>query len=578
MTAEPYATRDYDVVVVGAGGAGLRAAIEASAQGAKTAIICKSLLGKASTVMALGGIAAAMGNVHPQDGWRAHFRDTVRAGRFMSHWRMGEIHAREAPERVLELLSWGALFDRTADGRIAQRRFGGHRHARLAYRADRTGQELLRALQQRATHEGIDIHMECSVQRLLLDDGRIAGALACRRTDGELVLFRCKALILATGGGGRAWKFTSNPCESTGDGVALALAAGAELMDMEFVQFHPTGMLWPPGARGRLVSESVRAEGATLRNAAGKRFMFDYVKDRPETGLPPELLPPDEVARAIDVEVRAGRGTAHGGVLLELASRECIEVGPTCHYALGGVRVDADTTASTVPGLFAAGEVAAGLHGASRIGGNALSELLVFGRRAGLHAAQYCSASRPRAIDRRELERNARKVLAPLERRSGENPYTLQGELQECMHNLAGVTRSGDGLRRALCKIGELKDRLAFVSAAASRHYNPGWHLALDLHSLLSASEATVRAAIERKESRGSHARNDFPAPDAAYGAVNFILRRSDAGLQIQAAPAVEMPEAFKRLVDWSKEWLAKKPRSESGAATPTAASSRIIG
>jgi len=616
---------DYDVVVIGAGAAGLRAAIEAAAEGARTAIVCKSLLGKAATVMAEGGIAAATGNVHADDGWRAHFRDTMRGGRLVNDWRMAHIHAREAVDRVLELEAWGALFDRTADGLISQRESGGHRHARLAHRDGRTGLEILRALQGQMINQGIDVHMECNVQRLFLDEGRVSGAFGYRRATGELILFRCKAVVLASGGAGRAWKVTSNPWDSTGDGTALALDAGAELMDMEFVQFHPTALVAPAGARGLLVSEGTRAAGGVLRNAAGRRFMFDHVPDflRPDTAAteaeadawyeerhgkrrPPELLPPDIVARAIDSEVRAGRGTAHGGVFLDLASRRpaeyvlnqlpslhsrlkklCdiditrapIEVGPASHSTLGGVRVEAETAASTVPGLFAAGEVAAGLHGAARLGGNALSGALVFGRRAGLHAAQYCRSRAGRStIDGREVEAHARALLAPLGRAGSENPFALQRELQDCMHCLVGVARAGGELSRAREKIEDLGRRSRNVAVAGGRAYNPGWHLALDLHSLLCVSEATTLAAVERKESRGCHLRRDFPDVDPRYTGTSIVVARSKHGLAASRRPLPEMPEELKRLVDWSKQWLAKKPVSESGAATPAAAGSKNIG
>jgi succinate dehydrogenase / fumarate reductase flavoprotein subunit len=625
MSAAQYETLDYDVVVIGGGGAGLRAAIEASAQGARTAIVCKSLLGKALTAMAQGGIAAAMGNVHTEDSWHAHFRDTMRAGRFLSDWRMAQIHAQESAERVVELESWGALFDRTKDGLISQRHFGAHRYARVAHRGDRTGLDLLRALQQHAVHNGIDVHMECTIQRLMLDDGRIAGAFGYWRASGKFVLFKSKAVILATGGSGRAWKHTSNPWESTGDGVALALEAGAQLMDMEFVQFHPTGMIWPTSARGILVTESARALGGTLRNAAGERFMFDYIpdflisetagseieadawySDRRNHRCPPDLLPPDEVARAIDSEIRAGRGTSHRGVFLDLGSRrpaetilrelpslhsqfkrQCdvditqspMEVAPTCHYMMGGVRVNAETAASTVPGLYAAGEAAAGLHGASRLGGNSLSDLLVFGRRAGLHAAQYCRSCYGRvSVDADRVAGYARQLLAPFQTNGSENPYALHAALQDCMHSLVGVKRTESDLKHALWKIRQLRRKSTRVAVQGPRSFNPAWHLALDLHSLLTASEATTVAAIERKESRGSHARRDFPVVDPAYAKLNIVVEKFENGLVISREPVPEMPDELKRLVDWSKTWLAKKPASESGAAMQTAGNSKSIG
>lgn len=614
---------DYDVVVIGAGAAGLRAAIESATEGARTAIICKSLLGKAATVMAEGGVAAATGNVQAEDGWRAHFRDTMRGGCFVSDWRMAHIHAREAPDRLLELEAWGALFDRTAGGLIAQRQSGGHRHARLACRDGRIGLEVLRALQRQAINLGIDVHMECDVKRLFLDGGRVAGALGYRRATGELILFKCKAVVLASGGAGRAWKVTTNPWDSTGDGTALALDAGAELVDMEFVQFHPTALLAPAGARGLLVSERMRTAGGVLRNTAGRRFMFDYVPDfhRPETAAteaeadawcenhhvnrrPPELLPPDIVARAIDAEVRAGRGTTGGGVFLEFKSRPfaayalnqmltlnsslkkldieimqaAIEVAPACHSVLGGVRVEAETTASTVPGLFAAGEVAAGLHGAARLGGNGLSEALVFGRRAGLHAAKFSrSVTTPSSVDGRDVESCVRALIAPLRRASGENPFALQRELQECMHRLVGVGRTGEELGRALETIADLRKRSRNVAVGGGRAYNPGWHLALDLQSLLCASEATALAAMERKESRGCHLRQDFPGPDARYTGTSIVVAKSKHGLVVSRRPLVQMPMELKRLVHWSKKWLAKKPVSKSGVVMPAVAGSKNI-
>ncbi|HLZ48029.1 MAG TPA: fumarate reductase/succinate dehydrogenase flavoprotein subunit, partial [Candidatus Limnocylindria bacterium] len=475
---------DYDVLVVGAGGAGLRAAIEASAQGARTALICKSLLGKAHTVMAEGGIAAALGNVWKEDNWRVHFRDTMRGGKLLNNWRMAQLHAQEAPDRVLELEEWGALFDRTKDGLILQRDFGGHRYARLAHVGDRTGLEMIRILQQNAVHKGIDVYMECTLQRLLTDGGRIAGAFGYWRESGKFVLFGARAVVLATGGVGKAWKITSNSWEYTGDGMSMALEAGADLIDMEMVQFHPTGMVWPPSVRGLLVTEGVRGDGGTLKNNQGKRFMFDYIpeffradtadnereadawyEDKKNNRRTPDLLPRDEVARAINTEVKAGRGTPHGGVYLDIASRRPpefikkrlpsmyhqfkeladvditttpMEIGPTCHYIMGGVRVDPETAAATVSGLFAAGEVAAGLHGANRLGGNSLSDLLVFGRRAGAGAAAYASRTNARGIDDAQVDAAARAMLAPFEADGGENPYSIHAELQDTMQSLVG--------------------------------------------------------------------------------------------------------------------------------------------
>ncbi len=597
MAEEKYETHEYDVVVIGAGGAGLRAAIEASAQGVKTALVCKSLLGKAHTVMAEGGIAAAMGNVYPEDNWKVHFRDTMRGGKLLNNWRMAQLHAQEAPDRVLELEEWGALFDRTKDGLILQRDFGGHRYARLAHVGDRTGLEMIRTLQQHAVHKGIDVFMECNLQRLLTDAGRIAGAFGYWRESGRFILFKCKAVVLATGGGGKAWKVTSNSWEYTGDGVAMALDAGADLMDMEFIQFHPTGMVWPPSVRGILVTEGVRGDGGTLKNIKGERFMFRYIpeffraetaeteqeadawyEDKKTNRRTPDLLPRDEVARAINAEVKAGRGTEHGGVFLDIASRrdadyirrrlpsmyhqfkeladvditkDPMEVGPTCHYAMGGVRVDADTAASTVPGLFAAGEVAAGLHGANRLGGNSLSDLLVFGRRAGLYAAEYVKSFKGSvAVNNDQVEQFARELLAPFENQGTENPYTIHSELQDCMQNLVGIIRVEAELKQALDKIHQLKERARKVKVEGHRQYNPGWHLALDLHSLLLFSEAATLAAIERKESRGGHTRDDYPNPDPKFAKVNVIVRKKNGEMVLAQEPLPEMPDELKALLE----------------------------
>jgi succinate dehydrogenase / fumarate reductase, flavoprotein subunit len=592
---------EFDVLVIGAGGAGLRAAIEASDQGARTALVCKSLLGKAHTVMAEGGIAAAMGNVYPEDNWRVHFRDTMRGGKMLSSWRMAQLHAQEAPDRVLELEEWGALFDRTADGRILQRDFGGHRFARLAHVGDRTGLEMIRTLQHRAVSLGIEVFMECTVTRLLTDGGRIAGAVAYWRESGRLLVFRAKAVVLATGGIGKAWHITSNSWEYTGDGQALALLAGADLMDMEFVQFHPTGMVWPPSVRGILVTEGVRGDGGVLRNAAGKRFMFDYIPEmfRSETAeteeeadrwyddksvrRTPDLLPRDEVARAINTEVKEGRGSPHGGVFLDIASRrdtdyikrrlpsmyhqfkeladvditrEPMEVGPTCHYLMGGVRVDPDTQAATVPGLFAAGEVASGLHGANRLGGNSLSDLVVFGRRAGHYAAEHARrlGDLP-PVDPAQVEAAEREALAPFELDGGENPYTIQQELQDCMQDLVGIIRTEGELKSALERIAVLRERAARVSVEGHRQYNPAWHLALDLRSLLTISECVTVAALERRESRGGHTRDDYPKPDPELGKVKVVLRRRDGELTVAREPLEEMPDHLRALFE-------EKPRS----------------
>ena len=593
-----YETHEYDVVVVGAGGAGLRAAVEAAAKGARTAIICKSLLGKAHTVMAEGGIAAALANVYPEDNWRVHFRDTMRGGKMLNNWRMAQLHAQEAPDRVLELEEWGALFDRTADGRILQRDFGGHRYARLAHVGDRTGLEMIRTLQHRAVGGGsIDVFMECTVIRLLTDSGRIAGAFGYWRETGRFVVFRAKSVVLATGGIGKAWKITSNSWEYTGDGHALALWAGADLIDMEFVQFHPTGMVWPPSVRGILVTEGVRGDGGVLRNAEGRRFMFDYIPDmfRSETAeteeeadrwytdrrgnrRTPDLLPRDEVARAINSEVKEGRGSPHGGVFLDIASRrsaedirrrlpgmyhqfkeladvditkEPMEVGPTCHYAMGGVRVDPDTQAATVPGLFAAGEAAGGMHGANRLGGNSLSDLLVFGRRAGQYAAEHAlGLQQLPALDQEQIETTTAAALAPFEREHGDNPYAVHQDLQDTMQELVGIIRTEGELKAALEKLALLQDRAAGVRVEGNRQYNPGWHLALDLQSLLAVSECVATAALERKESRGGHTRDDYPKADPELGRLNIALRIQDGKLGLRREPLPEMPEDLRQLFE----------------------------
>ncbi len=590
-------THELDVVVIGAGGAGLRAAIEATDRGARTALVCKSLLGKAHTVMAEGGIAAAMGNVYPEDNWRVHFRDTMRGGKMLSSWRMAQLHAQEAPDRVLELEEWGALFDRTADGRILQRDFGGHRFARLAHVGDRTGLEMIRTLQHRAVAMGIEVFMECTVTHLLTDGGRIAGAVAYWRESGRLVVFRAKAVVLATGGIGKAWHITSNSWEYTGDGQTLALEAGADLMDMEFVQFHPTGMVWPPSVRGILVTEGVRGDGGVLRNAEGRRFMFDYIPEmfRSETAeteeeadrwyddksvrRTPDLLPRDEVARAINTEVKEGRGSPHGGVFLDIASRkpaeyikrrlpsmyhqfkeladvditrEPMEVGPTCHYMMGGVRVDPDTQAATVPGLFAAGEVASGLHGANRLGGNSLSDLVVFGRRAGRYAAEHAHAAGDLPpVDPAQVRAAEREALAPFEREGGENPYTVQQDLQDCMQELVGIIRTEGELKSALERIAVLKERAARVSVEGHRQYNPGWHLALDLRSLLTVSECVTLAALERRESRGGHTRDDYPRPDPELAKVKVVVRRgADGELTVAREALDQMPDDLQQLFE----------------------------
>ncbi len=597
---DKFETHEYDVIVVGAGGAGLRAALEASAQGVKTALICKSLLGKAHTVMAEGGIAAAMGNLYPDDNWQVHFRDTMRGGKMLNNWRMAQIHAQEAPDRVVELEEWGALFDRTKDGLISQRDFGGHRYARLAHVGDRTGLEMIRTLQQHAVHKGIDVYMECTVHHLFKDGDRISGAIAYWRESGRLLLFKSKAVVLATGGVGKCWKITSNSWEYTGDGIVLALEAGTELIDMEMLQFHPTGMIWPPSVRGILVTEGVRGDGGTLKNSEGKRFMFNYISeffkaetadteqeadawytDKKNNRRTPDLLPRDEVARAIIAEVKAGRGSPRGGAFLDISSRrdakyikrrlpsmyhqflqlanvditkEDMEVGPTCHYIMGGVRVDADTTATKVPGLFAAGEVAAGLHGANRLGGNSLSDLIVFGRRAGLYAAEYAkNLNAPLTVNPAELEEWAQAMVKPFDGQGHENPYTIHSDLQECMQNLVGIIRTEVDLKKALDEIEALKQRLAKVKIQGNRQYNPAWHLTMDLHSMLTVSKATTLSAIERKESRGGHTRDDYPKADPNFAKVNVVTQKRNGEILVSKEPLPEMPEELKKLVEEQK-------------------------
>ncbi len=600
MALDKYEVHEFDVIVIGAGGAGLRAAIEASAQGTKTALICKSLLGKAHTVMAEGGIAAALGNVYPEDNWKVHFRDTMRGGKMLNNWRMAQLHAQEAPDRVRELEAWGALFDRTPDGRILQRDFGGHRYARLAHVGDRTGLEMIRTLQQHAVHKGIDVFMECTLTRFLKDGDRIAGAFGYWRESGRFVLFKAKAVVLATGGIGKAWKFGTNSWECVGDGVTMALDAGAHLIDMECYQFHPTGMVWPPSVRGILVTEGVRGDGGTLKNSLGERFMFKYIPEffRAETAdteaeadrwytdkknnrRTPDLLPRDEVARAINTEVKAGRGSPHGGAFLDIASRldaesikrrlpsmyhqfkeladvditkEPMEVGPTAHYMNGGVRVDADTAATAVPGLFAAGEVAGGLHGANRLGGNSLSDLVVFGRRAGLHAAEYAKKlTGGPAIDADQVEALERACLEPFERTGGENPYAIHQDLQECMQSLVGIIRTEGELQKALEEIATLRERCRRIKIDGNRQYNPAWHLALDLHSLLTVSHAVTLAALERKESRGGHTRDDYPKTDPELGKVNLVVRKVGTELTVGREPLPQMPPELRQLLEGDK-------------------------
>ncbi len=598
----------HDVLVIGAGGAGLRAAIAAAAAGAKVGLVCKSLLGKAHTVMAEGGIAAALANVDNRDNWRVHFADTMRGGQYLNNWRMAELHAKEAPDRVRELEAWGALFDRTADGRILQRNFGGHRYPRLAHVGDRTGLEMIRTLQDYTVQQGIDVHMECTVLRLFTDGARIAGAFGYDRERGRFQLYRCNAIVLATGGVGRAYSITSNSWEYTGDGQALAYQAGAALQDMEFVQFHPTGMIWPPSVRGILVTEGVRGEGGVLLNRHGKRFMFDDIPenyrsqtaDNEEEGWrytqgdksarrPPELLTRDHVARSILREVREGRGSPHGGVFLDISwiakrlpdARKHIvrklpsmyhqfkqladiditttpmEVGPTTHYIMGGIRVDGDSQSSTVPGLFAAGECAAGLHGANRLGGNSLSDLLVFGKRAGEYAAKFAGSHAGAAIDEAEVRETERMALAPFDRGPGANgqgPYQVQQELQNLMQDLVGIVRTEAEMKRALEAIARLKERATAVGVGGNREYNPGWHTALDLANLLVISEAITRAAIERKESRGGHFREDFPEKDPAAGGFNIVIRRGpDGRMQLSREAIPPMPAELKAVIEEQK-------------------------
>jgi succinate dehydrogenase / fumarate reductase flavoprotein subunit len=592
--------------VRGGGGAGRRAAIAAHDAGARVAVVCKSLLGKAHTVMAEGGIAAAMGNLYPDDSWRVHFRDTMRGGKMLNNWRMAQLHAQEAPERVLELEEWGALFDRTADGLISQRDFGGHRYARLAHVGDRTGLEMIRTLQQRAVALDIDVFMECTVTDIFTDRtsgrARVSGAFGYWRETGRFVVFDAPAVVLATGGIGKSYQVTSNSWEYTGDGHALAMKTGASLINMEFVQFHPTGMVWPPSVKGLLVTESVRGDGGALRNSEGERFMFDYIPeyfkaetadsveeaegwytDKKNNRRPPELLPRDEVARAINSEIKAGRGSPHGGVFLDIASRrdaefirrrlpsmyhqfkeladvditkEPMEVGPTCHYVMGGVEVDPDSQESIVTGLYAAGEVAGGMHGSNRLGGNSLSDLLVFGRRAGHHAAYYTrrlKGERPR-IDDGDVRTAAQRAVAPFDIAGGENPYAIQKDLQDVMQRLVGIIRTAEELQQALVEIEQLKERAKRLSVEGNRQYNPGWHLAIDLTNQLIVSECIARAALERKESRGGHTRDDYPGPDDSWGQVNLALTLPGGDfaspVQLRHQPLPVMPDELKELFD----------------------------
>jgi succinate dehydrogenase / fumarate reductase flavoprotein subunit len=604
-----YETHKHDVLVVGAGGAGLRAAIEAANAGARVGLVCKSLLGKAHTVMAEGGVAAALANVDDRDNWRVHFADTMRGGQYMNNWRMAELHAQQAPDRVRELEAWGAVFDRTPDGRILQRNFGGHKYPRLAHVGDRTGLEMIRTLQDHAIHLGIDVHMECTVIDLFKDGDRVSGALAYDRERGRFRLFEAKAIVLATGGIGRAFHVTSNSWEYTGDGQSLAYRAGAALQDMEFVQFHPTGMVWPPSVRGILVTEGVRGEGGILVNKDGRRFMFDdipenyrsqtadneeegwrYVQGDKNARRPPELLTRDHVARCIMREVREGRGSPHGGVFLDISwikqkvanapdhirkklpsmyhqfkqladidiTAEPMEVGPTTHYVMGGIRVDGDTQMSTVPGLFAAGESAAGLHGANRLGGNSLSDLLVFGKLAGEHAAKYAAGVSAVTVSSDEVDKSAKHALEPFDRDtagpSSEGAYQVQHALQEMMQALVGIVRREEEMQQALEGLGGLRERAARVTVPGNREYNPGWHTALDLQNLLTVAEAVTRSAIERKESRGGHFREDFPEKDATYAGFNIIVRRSsDGGMVVERSPIPEIRGDLKQIIEENK-------------------------
>src|SRR5688500_2354895 len=602
-----YTTFEHDVLVIGAGGAGLRAAIEAANAGVTVGLICKSLLGKAHTVMAEGGMAAAMGHNDDRDNWRVHFADTMRGGQYLNNWRMAEIHAREAPDRVRELEAWGAVFDRTKDGKILQRNFGGHRYPRLAHVGDRTGLELIRTLQDHGIHQGIDVHMEVTVISLLKDGDRVVGVFAYEREHGRFRVFKAKAVILATGGVGRAYKITSNSWEGTGDGHALAYHAGAELIDMEFIQFHPTGMVWPPSVRGILVTEGVRGEGGILKNSEGKRFMFDDIPDNckdqtakdaeegwrytqgdKNANRPPELLTRDHVARCINREVKAGRGSPHGGVYLDIAwikeklpnaaehikkkrpsmyhqfiqlanlhiTTTPMEVGPTTHYIMGGVRVDSDTQASTVPGLFAAGECAAGINGANRLGGNSLSDLIVFGKRAGEYAAQYARQAATTKVDEAAVERAIKESLAPFERGAGgENPYTVQQDLQDTMQGLVGIVRMEDEMQEAVKRLAAFRERASRVGVEGHREFNSGWHTCIDLRNLLDCSELIAVSAIERKESRGGHFREDYPDKEAEFGTFNLGLRRQgDGTMKVTRIPLPEMPAELKQIIEEQKQ------------------------
>ncbi|HET9368066.1 MAG TPA: fumarate reductase/succinate dehydrogenase flavoprotein subunit [Candidatus Udaeobacter sp.] len=598
-------TFEHDVLVIGAGGAGLRAAIEGSAAGVRVGLVCKSLLGKAHTVMAEGGIAAALANVDERDNWKVHFADTMRGGQYVNQWRMAELHAKEAPDRVRELEAWGAVFDRTKDGRILQRHFGGHKYPRLAHVGDRTGLEMIRTLQDHGVHQGIDVYMEHTILSLLKDGDRVVGAFGYERERGRFKIFRAKAVVLATGGIGRAYKITSNSWEYTGDGHTLAYDAGADLIDMEFVQFHPTGMVWPPSVMGILVTEGVRGEGGIMTNKEGRRFMFDAIPenyraqtaDNEEEGWrycqgakdarrPPELLTRDHVSRCIVREIKEGRGSPHGGVYLDISwikqklpnaaehikrklpsmyhqfkqladidiTEQPMEVGPTTHYIMGGVSVDPDTQMSRVPGLFASGECAAGINGANRLGGNSLSDLLVFGKRAGEFAAKFAKENSPGQIDNDQVENAAREALTPFERRDGESPYQVQKDLQNAMQDLVGIVRTESEMRETLEKIDSFKKRTEKVAITGNREYNPGWHTALDLKNLLTVSEAITLAALERKESRGAQFRDDYPDKDERFAKVTTMISKAEDGsMQIRLEPLPEMPDYLKQIIEEMK-------------------------
>ncbi len=604
MAETKFETHQHDVLVIGAGGAGLRAAIEASSMGLSVGLICKSLLGKAHTVMAEGGVAAALGNVEPKDNWKVHFRDTMKGGRYLNQWRMAQLHAMEAPDRVNELEEWGALFDRTKDGRILQRNFGGHKYPRLAHVGDRTGLEMIRTLQQHGIHTGMSVYMECTVTRLLGDKDRVNGCFGYWRENGKFVVFEAKAVVLATGGIGRAFKINSNSWECTGDGQGLAYLLGAELMDSEFMQFHPTGMVWPPSVRGTLITEGVRGEGGTLRNKNNERIMFKYIHplyasetadteeeaDRwlkestsgvtSKARRTPDLLPRDIVARAIHNEVKAGRGSPHGGVFLDIATRrtaedikkklpamyhqfkelgdvditkEPMEVGPTAHYTMGGIKVDPDTQETRVKGLFAAGECAGGMHGSNRLGGNSLSDLLVFGRIAGLHAAKFAKATGAKSIDHAQIDEYAREALEPFNREEGTNPFAIHEDLMNVMQAHVGIMRNEEDLSKGLRELDRLKEATSRTKVSGNRHYNTGWHECIDLRNMLIVSEAMARSALARKESRGGHARDDFPEMDKAFAKVNHVCRATATGMEVEAVPLPDVPDEIKKILEDDK-------------------------